>query len=128
MVLKLSKKVHFLKFCTVKTTSIYAAIGIKLQKENNFWQFKRHTSRKSHANWTSDPIFFVYFFSSICLWNYFLYMKIDKFIFMCRPRSPFWSVKYLNFRQKLKTLWGYWKFILCFVPRMEPKKIYQLMA
>ena len=40
-----------------------AAVCIKLQKENNFWQFKDYSWKKSHANWTSDPIFFVHFFT-----------------------------------------------------------------
>ena len=66
-------------------TRYLAAISIKIQKENNFWQFKDHSWRKPHANCTSDPIFFVYFSSSKCLWNYFLYMKVANIHFHLVP-------------------------------------------
>ena len=85
-----------------KGPRFFAAISVKLQKENNFWQFKDHSSRKSHANWTSDPIFFVYFLSSKCLWNYFLYMKIAKIHFHVVPLKLILVCKVSQFCTKTK--------------------------
>ena len=101
-----------------------AAISIKVQKENKFWQFKDHSSRKSHVNWTSDPIFFVYFFSSKCLWNYFLYMKIAKIHFHVVPLKLILVCKVPQFCTKTKDALRILKIHIMFCSPNGDEKIY----
>ena len=53
-----------------------------------------------YGNEANDPFFFIYFFLSSCN-NLFLYLKIVKIHFYFLSYDPFWSLKYLNFGQKL---------------------------
>ena len=101
-----------------------AAISIKVQKENKFWQFKDHSSRKSHVNWTSDPIFFVYFFSSNCLWNYFLCMKIAKIHFHVVPLKFILVSKIPQFWTKTKYTLRILKIHIKFSSTNGAKKIF----
>ena len=74
-------------------------------------------------------------FSALTVCNsHFCISKYSKFIFMwsilfCRTpqfrqKLPIWTV-YYSFLET-KTPWGYWNFILCFVPWGEPKKCISL--
>ena len=109
-------------------TRYLAAISIKIQKENNFWQFKDHSWRKPHANCTSDPIFFVYFSSSKCLWNYFLYMKVANIHFHLVPLKFILVGKIPQFWTKTKDALRILKIHIMFCSPNGAEKIYQLMA
>ena len=101
-----------------------AAISIKLQKENNFWQFKDRSSRKPHANWTNYLIFFVYFFSLNCLWNYFLHMKIAKIHFHVVPLKFILVSKLSQFWAKTKDTLRILKTHIMFCSPNGDEKIY----
>ena len=101
-----------------------AAISIKLQKENNFWQFKDRSSRKPHANWTNYLIFFVYFFSLNCLWNYFLHMKIAKIHFHVVPLKFILVSKISQFWTKTKDAQRILKTHIMFCSWNGAEKIY----
>ena len=67
-----------------------------------FGQFTDHNSGRKYGNQTNDPIFSSTFFRSNCLEHSFLNLNIVKIHFdVVPPFGPFWSVKYLNFGQKL---------------------------
>ena len=75
-----------------------------LLKMHYFGQLKDHNSGKKKWNWTNDPIFFIYFLSSNCLWYSFLYLKIAKIhlhgvlllsILVCKI-PEFWRCKLWN--------------------------------
>ena len=53
----------------------FLAVSTSLQKMHYFGQFKDITRER---NQTNDPIFFIYFLNSNCLWYSFLYLKITK--------------------------------------------------
>ena len=94
----------------------------------NYWQFKDHSSRKSHANWTNNTFFFVYFFSSNCLLNYFLYMKIAKIHFHVAPLKSILVSKICQFWTKTKDALRILKIHIMFCSPNGAEKIYQLMA
>ena len=74
-----------------------ADVSTNLQKMHYFGQFRDHNLGKKKGNYTNNPIFFINFLSSNCLWCSFLYLKIAKLHFMGSFFRPFWSAKYLNF-------------------------------
>ena len=65
-----------------------------------FGQFTDHNSERKHGNWTNDPVFLIYFFAPFVMFN--CVFEKSQNLFWCHlPFGPFWSVKYLNFGQKL---------------------------
>ena len=56
-------------------------INKKMQKGQNFWQFKDHNSKRRHENQTNDPISFICFSSPNCFGNSSFHLKIVKINF-----------------------------------------------
>ena len=61
---------------------------------------KRPILNRVKGHKSNDPISSIYFYRSNCLQRSFLYLKIAK-IHCCFLFCLFWSVKYINFGQKL---------------------------
>ena len=75
-------------------------VSTKLQKILFFRQFKDHYSGGQHRNQTNDTILFAYLLCSIVTFIFAIDSSQNSFSYgpaFC----PFWSVKYLNFGQKL---------------------------
>ena len=64
-----------------------ADISKTIQKGHNFLQIKDHNSGRRHETQTNDPIFFICFSSTNCLWNSFFHLKIVKIYFHEVPLS-----------------------------------------
>ena len=93
----------------IKTRSIYvncfntlrcpAEVSTKLQKMHFLDKLRTITQEESKETRQMTP-FFIYFFCSYC--NIYCYIwKWSRFIFLGPCFDLFWSVKYLNFEQKL---------------------------
>ena len=77
-------------------------VSTKLQKMHFFRQFKDHNSGREHGNYTNDPILFIYFFRSDCLYCSFLNLKILKINFYVVPHLVHSGLKNTTiFGQKL---------------------------
>ena len=66
-----------------------AEVSTKLQILHFFRQFKDRNFKRGDGNYTNNPIFSIYFFSSNCLWHWFLKLKILKIRFNV---VPLWSI------------------------------------
>ena len=109
-----------------------AEVSTKLHEMHLFRQFKDHNSGRKHKYQTNDPIFFIYFFLSVFNLTFTFVFENSQNSFSCGPLfGPFWSVKYLNFGQKLPfgtahhTFLERRKFMFC--SPVGAKKWYQLM-
>ena len=95
-------------------------VSTKLQKRHFLDNLRTITHEGNMETRQMTPFFHLIF--PLCLSHSFLYLKIVKINFhvvLC----PFWSVKYLNFVQKLPIQTIH----IMFCPPREAKKRYQLM-
>ena len=76
-------------------------VSTDLQKKCTILGNLRTITQERKRNYTNDPIFFIYFLSSNCLWYSFLFLKIAKihfhgvllsFILVCKV-PEFWRCK-----------------------------------
>ena len=98
------------------------------KKMHIFWQFKDHNSGRQHGNKTNHPIFSFTFSAPVVYNIYFCISKYSKFIFMSFPFGLFWSVKYLNFRQKLPMWTAHHTFLESRHPEVTKNLNYVLLS
>ena len=92
-------------------------------------QFKHHSSRRKHGNQTNDPIFSSAF-SALTVCNIHVYFsKWSKLMFMWSPSfGLFWSVKYVNFGQKLPIKTNHYTFLESIHPDVTKNPYYVLSS
>ena len=127
-------KTRFIYVNCFNTLMFLAEVSTKLQKMHFLDNLRTKGSMETRQ---MNP-FFIYFFCSVCNIHFYIW-KWSKFIFLWSPFGLFWSVKYLNFEQKLPIGTALHIFLesrhpevtkthIMFCPLRGVKKRYQLMV